>query len=513
MDIKFDKFVNIGQGNFAIKNPLTILIGNNGVGKTLLLEAYAKTNDFFVEKILEKGVIDKIIEKTEFQTQLLKAYTKPYVESRLRNSRKKFEEIQEGSTIIFELKSTIINQDELLTETEKSSEVLLKKIQKVIKEDILFSNEDNDNNILLDNFVPKFSIPVFEILDGREITYEVQLRFIDQKIDSTTNEIDLFDYEDINDSFSLEFGKGGFHGHVSTMKFLTRDENELNKEKFLKNEFEIIHQILKNIISDTLKRMTIDTNNLREISYIPSERIVSVSSFMEKQLLENNYNGLRYSEEKFAKEYINFKEYYSLTSRKIKEDISFDASYKELLGGNPQFDDSGEIIKIVTEDGSIINRSLFSTKQNKIYPFFMVHQNYRNKLYSNFSGNRTLSFGRFQKKTIIIEEPEANLSTKGILEMANYIYELNKKYQIILSTHSDVFLSQINNLYLKNDKIHDVSGYEILDISTPFFIKKLEVSGKFGVSSDFITSQLELLYEITESIQRETSKKEIDRLE
>ncbi|WP_458202917.1 hypothetical protein [Enterococcus faecalis] len=61
MDIKFEKFVNIGEGSFSVNTPLTILIGNNGVGKTLLLEAYAKTNDYIVEKILNSSFIDKLI--------------------------------------------------------------------------------------------------------------------------------------------------------------------------------------------------------------------------------------------------------------------------------------------------------------------------------------------------------------------------------------------------------------------------------------------------------------------
>ena len=193
----------------------------------------------------------------------------------------------------------------------------------------------------------------------------------------------------------------------------------------------------------------------------------------------------------------------------MKDRMIFEDSYKKILGGTPLFDESGEITKIETENGEIVNRTLFSTKQNKIYPFFMLNQNYRNKSYNMF--NQRIFRRRFDKKIVIIEEPEANLSTKGILEMAEYIFELNQKYQIILSTHSDVFLAQINNIYLENKKIKEVSGYEIIDTTFPFFIKKLEVSDSYGVSSDFITSQLELLYQNTEVSQNKIIKDEKDR--
>ncbi|AEB29165.1 hypothetical protein CAR_c04450 [Carnobacterium sp. 17-4] len=481
------------------------MIGNNGVGKTLLLETYAKTNDFFIEKVMSTKFINEIADKMEFETKILNKHTKPYVEVNKWGLKKNSEEQVDGHTISFEVKSKLLNKEEIFSYTDKNVGKMLSEIQKVIEQDILFINVQGEQNNLIKNFGPKFVIPILKVCE--DITYNVEL--ISPMItNDTDNEIDSNSFSAIGDSLSIDFGDKTFHGRVSTRKWVTREENILYEQKILNNEYDIIHKELKNIISDVLKDLTIKENDLKVISYIPSERIVSMSKFIEKQVSENNYNGLRYSEEKFAKEYISFKEYYSLTSDKLKEEVFFNETYKKLLGGSPQFDETGEIIGIKDTNGIVVNRTLFSTKQNKIYPFFMLHGNYNRKTYSRFNGRAGFHNLRSRSKTIIIEEPEANLSTKGILEMANYIYELNKKNQIILSTHSDVFLSQINNLYLKNSEIDKVSGYEILDTTIPFFIKKLEVSGKLGVSSDFITSQLELLYENTESIQHE-----IDRLE
>lgn len=514
MDIKFEKFVNIGEGSFSVNTPLTILIGNNGVGKTLLLEAYAKTNDYIVEKILNSSFIDKLIRNLEFKTEVVRSSIKNYTSL---NHGKIFSKLDEkkqpGKSYIFEIKSTITNQKDVAEGIEALINGLIQELQVIIKKEILFMDDKDSQDELLKSFIPDISIPFSECLNECTIEYEICLNFVDSSSDDlvfNTDKQKVYETSDDNDYLNLSFtGEKGFKGFRSSTRFITREENELNREYIDTNNYDFVHNMLKEVISNVLRNMTIQSNSLKEISYIPSERIVSMSRFMEKQLLANDYNGLRYSEEKFAKEYMGFKEYYTLTSSNMKDRMIFEDSYKKILGGTPLFDESGEITKIETENGEIVNRTLFSTKQNKIYPFFMLNQNYRNKSYNMF--NQRIFRRRFDKKIVIIEEPEANLSTKGILEMAEYIFELNQKYQIILSTHSDVFLAQINNIYLENKKIKEVSGYEIIDTTFPFFIKKLEVSDSYGVSSDFITSQLELLYQNTEVSQNKIIKDEKDR--
>ncbi|EJY7247258.1 hypothetical protein OHD66_002777, partial [Enterococcus faecalis] len=299
------------------------------------------------------------------------------------------EKKQPGKSYIFEIKSTITNQKDVAEGIEALINGLIQELQVIIKKEILFMDDKDSQDELLKSFIPDISIPFSECLNECTIEYEICLNFVDSSSDDlvfNTDKQKVYETSDDNDYLSLSFtGEKGFKGFRSSTRFITREENELNREYIDTNNYDFVHNMLKEVISNVLRNMTIQSNSLKEISYIPSERIVSMSRFMEKQLLANDYNGLRYSEEKFAKEYMGFKEYYTLTSSNMKDRMIFEDSYKKILGGTPLFDESGEITKIETENGEIVNRTLFSTKQNKIYPFFMLNQNYRNKSYNMFN--------------------------------------------------------------------------------------------------------------------------------
>ncbi|HEM3633650.1 TPA: AAA family ATPase, partial [Streptococcus suis] len=49
MEIKFSNFANMGAVNIEFTDKINLLAGDNGSGKTLLLEAYSKANDVLLE--------------------------------------------------------------------------------------------------------------------------------------------------------------------------------------------------------------------------------------------------------------------------------------------------------------------------------------------------------------------------------------------------------------------------------------------------------------------------------
>ena len=51
MRIKIEKFANINNVYLEFSNQMNILIGDNGTGKTLLLEAYSKINDTVISHL------------------------------------------------------------------------------------------------------------------------------------------------------------------------------------------------------------------------------------------------------------------------------------------------------------------------------------------------------------------------------------------------------------------------------------------------------------------------------
>ena len=66
MRIKIDKFANINNVDLEFSNQMNILIGDNGTGKTLLLEAYSKINDTVISHLDSKyNFISSIIDQVD----------------------------------------------------------------------------------------------------------------------------------------------------------------------------------------------------------------------------------------------------------------------------------------------------------------------------------------------------------------------------------------------------------------------------------------------------------------
>lgn len=477
MIINFNKFVNIGQGSFSPTTPLTILIGNNGVGKTLLLETYTKINDYLLREIVRNDFFESILEKADFEIELLKT------DENIVESDGKFNyKYRSVSDFVIRVKNSSL----ILDNYDRNIKEILEKVEDIIKTEVLFT-DPNDNVDIIRDFGINLEMDWCEIFESLVFTI-----YQDSVVEGmTVSDVE----EDEEDDFSFPFLTINIEEKNSrnSQGFLvTEEESEANRKQLLSGNFEYLIPRIIRAYSSKLESKFLELNSISDITYIPSERIVSMSKFLEKQFSSNNYDGLRYSEEKFAKSYTEFKEYFSLSSMRLKrKKMMLNESYNKLLGGEPIFNTNGEITAIKTESGEVISRSLFSTKQNKIYPFFLLHSMTSNIFSRRFDSERT----------IIIEEPEANLSTKSILEMATYISQLTDEYKVILSTHSDIFLTQLNNEFINKKKLSYMSGYEILEGNELHELRKLSVNPELGVSSNFISSQLDILYQITTDAQ------------
>ena len=66
MRIKIKKFANINNVDLEFSNQMNILIGDNGAGKTLLLEAYSKINDTIISHLNSKNnFISRMVEEAD----------------------------------------------------------------------------------------------------------------------------------------------------------------------------------------------------------------------------------------------------------------------------------------------------------------------------------------------------------------------------------------------------------------------------------------------------------------
>ena len=176
----------------------------------------------------------------------------------------------------------------------------------------------------------------------------------------------------------------------------------------------------------------------------------------------------------------------------LKRRNKYSQEYINLLGGIPIFNEDGEVAYIEDSAGNRTKRSLFSTKQNKLFSFFILENNM-----GGISNQRKSSS---LENMVIIEEPEAHLSLRGVFQIVDYITYLSKTRKVIVSTHSDVFVSKVNNYYLNNKDKITLSGYEILNRKPKNIFKPVEM-GEYGLRSDFIHEQLNILFEETNVIQ------------
>ena len=122
---------------------------------------------------------------------------------------------------------------------------------------------------------------------------------------------------------------------------------------------------------------------------------------------------------------------------------------------------------------------------------------------------------------VVLEEPESHLHPAGQRQMARGIVRLvNAGVKVIITTHSDYFVGQINNL-LKLSSVSkqkwEKEGYEASDCLKPenvsayhfvidddfggSVIEKLEIEPDFGIDEQEFTKVAEDLYEETVSLQ------------
>lgn len=479
MHIEFKRFADIGYIDFSNEADLTFLIGDNGVGKTFLLESYAKANDYLVNKFIESSYFNQLVDDC--------------VEFEILTSEKVGEEIIKNPTEGY--------QSKLSANYKIVLQFNFDNLKRKLSDDLLSTKEELRKIILKDIFFNKLVMEDLKLDFKDDIELSKDEQIFDLKFVLAFDEIEEVDY-----TSSIELQKRALStiylrniGNNSTIRRPVRELEEAKStfNKFENRDFGDLDTMIKVSTSNLLKRKFIELNGLNNIVYIPSERVISMSATVERMLEKEEFNDLRYSEMKFMRQYSAAKEAITILMNRSNNNINYSSEYKELIGGKPFFNKEGEMIYIENLSGQKIGRSLFSTKQNKLSPFFILESDFDQFLYDE----RRIRGGNLPT-LVIVEEPEAHLSLKGVMQMAKYIYHLARDRKVIVSTHSDVLLSRINNIYMSDEKKISLEGYEILEKEPLNIFKSIELT-KLGLRSDFIESQLNFLFEEASSAQKD----------
>lgn len=522
MKLNIRNLAHIHSAKIDDSSDLTIIIGDNGTGKTLLLETYTLLSEEINKYRL--NLIDKL----------------------MTNNLEHFEVVFEEEDLeflfeIYSIQKNIINE---LIEEEFPRRYIRQAIS------------DKLNNLLSDDHKQMYLPYEINISSVKSLNKQLELyanevknqfkNLVETKILFNSGKIDELDFinhiptfSEVNPS-SVSVSIGPSYWRVNRRHLISI------LDPFLKNtvpSFDTVIKrlqlnILRDFVQSTLDSSFIDTRN-SDVLLIPTERnsIIANSNLRTRKELESNKIFSRYSEFAFTVEYLKFKEEIGqhdisffdevTTPLDIEEytleldafnnnfsDLDFDINsddsledededegmfqkehskkLTEMLGGYLQYDKYGELKSIIDFNGNTINSRLFSTKQNHISSFAILEENLDNY------------------DVVIIEEPESNLSLKAIKELVDYLIDLIKTSNIkmVLTTHNELFFQRLNLSLMKNSTISS-SVYEFIKKDGKNVLDKAE-KNDYGYSVELFTKELDEIFQETVDIQNSLEKDQLD---
>lgn len=448
MRVSLTNLAHVKAAEFTDEN-LTIIVGDNGAGKTLLLETISYIKDFYQKK--RGSIIKRLIEDNEdsFVVEM---------------------NLQEINEIITEDKEVTIDIQFTLNDVTTINE----QLGQMIKQEYEKATDGVNQNVLLtENSDFSFELIDLDIIQNKtNEKYQLTLKRRDDR---------LFLY-------FLERDKILSTNIISLNTLLSREDVQLSEDEKL---IQIVNnETLKKLIVRRVKDMLVivDYDNYfgsNRILYLPSERNLLMDNTLMKaasDLESESKLKRRFSERLFTSSYLKFKHYFEMFPELIEM-----TNMDELFGGTVKYSDDGEIESIEMMDGKEIKRELFSTKQNRLIPYLLIE------------------YPISPYKEIIIEEPEAHLSLKSQKEFLAYFKSLlnkrNKKFYI--TTHSDVFFTYLNNLLLEDPSIK-VNVYELIEKDNCFYLEQKERTA-YGYEINMFTNVLNELFDQTLKLQEKNN--------
>ncbi|KAA0796442.1 hypothetical protein DN398_26380 [Bacillus sp. JAS102] len=463
------KISNLAQIKEAIieDSDFTVIAGDNGTGKTLLLETVSLIKRYFSEELdkIIKNFLDESSPKLNINTDLNSIVK--YYKSKQIMLNNDGEQDKKGINLEaygIDLQLNDVEQINLFFNTKFNS--MYSKVIELINERVLFGDK------------PSTQIELLELPEMRE-EYSLKISFgITSNMGIISCEIEGEQQNNTSDFFPLNSYK---------------KENDFIENDFINAPFETYlssfpsAEEFKGIITEKIKYVFLKhiyTNYFGkgDLLFLPSERNLYMDNALRKTLNENYTNTkMRYSEHLFNQAYLEFQDVYKRFSSLYK--YMQNEELQSLFGGELRFTENGEIESVIKTNGEIVKRELFSTKQSRLIPYLIIYQPL--KTY----------------KQIIIEEPEAHLSLRSMNQFLNYIKSLiDGSRKICLTTHSDVFFTRLNNFLLTNNKI-SAKVYEFKEIEGRSILEEKNKT-EYGYEIDLFSNELNNVYEETVKVQK-----------
>ncbi len=457
-----ENFAKIERAKVCI-NSYTILVGPNSSGKTYLMQLVQGVNERMANLTDEEGL------------QILKCG-----ENRGSNS---VTGTDEGCT------QYILSQDNILSFTEYLNVKLDEKKEQIVKE--VFGRD-----------VPVGKLYVDIELEENE-SYEIILFDNINNIIGKHDDLDLFIEENLKNTEAYKdvFSIGGTlikysitskNGEVISISMFSKYSQKISKVKLL--------------LRDVLEYQSL---------YFPASRTGIMLLF--KEFFANKADEL-FSYQMNGNKLIATNDYYGELTQPIYQYLRFLQTYSEWIVGVQDYEEEIEFFEEKLIEGHItankqngfsydsktdhvsVPMYMASSMVNEIAPFVLALSSAG--MYNGF----------------IIDEIEASLHPQKQLELVRFLNRLsNRGLKLILSTHSDTFVSKVNNLYLlsnyvKQNKQKDVlekMGLEKEDLMSPdklfvyefvsqpngkSIVKEIPGDSKTGFQFDLFTESAMHLY-------------------
>lgn len=417
MNLLFENLGKIKRANLELGN-FTLIVGDNSLGKTILLESYALYSKVMLDQMKDFAKWKYIYDlQINFDTS---------AEENFNDFENKLVVEEAEFSIDFKIK----DNKSLEHKINEFKGVYLNLLRENILND-MFSNVNVEINY---NKIDNTAFP-----RNVEISNRKSVIFVKFKIGKRKH---AFRY----------LKKGGLNAEKELNEIKIRLENRLNTI-FFREIFGI-----ENIMFFPSERNLYKTN-----AYKKSAEFIEESFSLEKEA------DMRYSESLFVRSYFEYLDYLEF------DEENYDEDKKELyellcksLGGTPIYED-GNVVSI-EQGGDNISPKLFSTKQSRLLPYFML-----------------CTFLTDHADRIIIEEPEAHMSLKSMFELVDITSLLLEENKIIMTSHSDVFVSLLNNLIKRNNI--NAKVYELIDDNNGSILKEV-IPGDYGYELSFMSDQI-----------------------
>ncbi|KRE20105.1 hypothetical protein ASE42_09455 [Bacillus sp. Root920] len=467
---------NLGQVKNALieEDPnLTVIVGDNGSGKTLLLEAKTFILQSYANhsQTIQRDLIEQYKNDLEFTADWKKV--KNFI---IQHSNYNHDPTVDRPSLAFFIKCNINEavKKEINTYIKTKFESLQQIIVRELNKEILMVDES------------KVSFKLFGIPHIPEL--------LDIKCVIKPGDGEFFILEmSINENFSITTAVFSISNPIQLDE--NTDLNLIREEE----QDDYLEEILYTIKDMIFRGFFKDLRHKSNILYLPSERNLFMDDALTKTIKESfdsrhsfsrKNTKVRYSEHMFNISFLKYKDRLARLTPTLQA-RSVDRRLAEMFGGKINFDEEGDIKSIKKSNDEIIKRELFSTKQNRLIPYLLIN------------GHRLVGSYR----NVIIEEPESHLSLKSIRELIGYIENLIKDgVKITITTHSDVFFSHLNNLILENKQIN-TKVYELKYSDNVSYLEEKELLEN-GYEIDLFSQELEDLFEKTLEIQDKTEHEE-----